>query len=213
MGPAKGLATMRKQTTTGQNGFTLSEVLVCMAVLALLAGLVHAGLAPVRERAREVHCLNNLSQIAKAIRLYRDDYGGQDPPAALTCSQLGLPAEPRLLLPYLGRSWAVFRCPSEYWGPGGPAPIARRWPLVPWDRRNPISYMWQIHPDDYPQSPVLRQFSEKVAQRQQDTPLVIDPHHGRIFYGEVRNVRFIVLRLSGRVEIRVAPRFKADWQL
>jgi len=202
---------MHREAMVGRKGFSLPEVLVCIAILALLAGLLHAAFAPARESAQVVSCLSNLTQISHAIRMYRDDYGGQDPPTALTWSQLGLPAEPRLLMPYLGRNWAIFRCPSEYWGPTGPAPIAKRSPLAPFDRDNPSSYMWQIKPDDYPQSPVLMKFSEKVAKRGEDTPLVIDPHHSGLNYGEPKNLRFIIVRLSGQVHVKVVPRVESTY--
>jgi prepilin-type N-terminal cleavage/methylation domain-containing protein len=202
---------MSRQAAQDRHGFTLIEILVSIAIIALLAGLAYAGLAPVRERARETHCLNNLHQIARAMQMYRQDFGGQDPPGALTAAQLGLPTEPRLLLPYLGGNWRVFQCPSEYWGVSGGT--AAQEGLGARNRRNPVSYVWHIFPDNF--LPLqAKKFSDRVELRGNDMPIVLDPHHGGMPYGDVRDVRFIILRLGGQVQIRTFPKLpRSTWQL
>jgi prepilin-type N-terminal cleavage/methylation domain-containing protein len=92
----------RSHVLAARAGFTLVETMVCCLIVSLLLGLVYAGLAPAREKARETTCLSNLHQIGKAIQMYRQDYGGGEPPTALTREQLGLPPHPTRLLPYLG---------------------------------------------------------------------------------------------------------------
>ena len=74
-------------------GLTLIEILVVIAIIALLASLIYVVLAPAREAGRRTVCLNNLKQIGQAIVLYRQDWGGMDPQAGarLTMEQLGLP--------------------------------------------------------------------------------------------------------------------------
>jgi prepilin-type N-terminal cleavage/methylation domain-containing protein len=189
-------------------GFTLVEILVSLAIIVLLAGLLHVGLAPVREKARETHCLNNLHQIAKAIQMYRQDYGGQDPPGALTYAQLGLPKEPEHLISYLSNSWDVFRCPSEYWD-NPEVREAKRRSTKPGEK---IAYYWHIWDETWP-SGELKKFSQRVAARGSDTPLVLDPHHGTFHYGGGKNVKFLVLRLGGQVQVQIYPKLPSAWEL
>jgi prepilin-type N-terminal cleavage/methylation domain-containing protein/prepilin-type processing-associated H-X9-DG protein len=53
--------------------FTLVELLVVMAIIALLAGLLLPTLASARARGRSVFCLNNGRQLSLASQLYADD--------------------------------------------------------------------------------------------------------------------------------------------
>lgn len=71
--------------------FTLIECLICMAIVSLLMAILYAALAPARARGGSTRCLGNLWQIGMALQMYRQDYGGADPPRALTAEQLGLP--------------------------------------------------------------------------------------------------------------------------
>jgi prepilin-type N-terminal cleavage/methylation domain-containing protein/prepilin-type processing-associated H-X9-DG protein len=54
-------------------GFTLVELLVTVAVIALLAALMLPALAAVREKGRGAQCLSNQRQWGLAFRLYVDD--------------------------------------------------------------------------------------------------------------------------------------------
>jgi prepilin-type N-terminal cleavage/methylation domain-containing protein/prepilin-type processing-associated H-X9-DG protein len=61
----------------GRGGFTLAEVLVVIAVLAMLAGLLSPVLVRTRERAEQASCLSNLRQLGTAHVLYLQDYDEQ----------------------------------------------------------------------------------------------------------------------------------------
>lgn len=55
-------------------GFTLVEMLVVLAILAVLAGLLLPVLAQVRARARLTVCVSNQRQLGAAFALYAQDY-------------------------------------------------------------------------------------------------------------------------------------------
>lgn len=64
---------------SGPRGFTLVELLVVIAVIALLVGILVPALAAGREASRAVACLSNLRQGWTVCRLYADDHKGLSP--------------------------------------------------------------------------------------------------------------------------------------
>jgi prepilin-type N-terminal cleavage/methylation domain-containing protein len=193
---------MRERASARERGFTLVEMLATMAVILVMAGVVYASLAPVREKAREAHCINNLHQIWHAIQMYRQDYGGQDPPEALTASQLGLPDSSQKLQGYL-RDTSVFMCPSQYWGKGD-------------QNRHMASYIWSIEQETSVPPPFLS-FGQMVAKHGEETPLISDPHHGLKYRDydptaqSSKTYRVVVLRLNGQVKSCLVPHNAPSW--
>jgi prepilin-type N-terminal cleavage/methylation domain-containing protein len=61
--------------------FTLIEILVVLAIIALLAALIFPTLARVRENGRAISCASNLKQIGLALMQYSEDYEGFHPVA------------------------------------------------------------------------------------------------------------------------------------
>jgi prepilin-type N-terminal cleavage/methylation domain-containing protein/prepilin-type processing-associated H-X9-DG protein len=99
------------------HAFTLIELLIVIAVIAILAGLLFPVFASARAKAHQTTCTSNLRQIGVAIALYRDDWEHYVP------AILGRPRQLRMWMemdrgrqglidPYL-RSEGVRQCPSR----------------------------------------------------------------------------------------------------
>lgn len=62
-----------------KNGFTLVEILVVVAIIAVLVGIVGGNFIGSRLRARDSERKNSISQVAKALELYVGDYNFYPP--------------------------------------------------------------------------------------------------------------------------------------
>src|SRR2546422_3848067 len=58
-------------------GFTLLELLVVVAVIAILASLLLPVLGRAKTKAQGIFCMNNTRQLALAWIMYADDHNGQ----------------------------------------------------------------------------------------------------------------------------------------
>jgi len=100
------------------------ELLVVMAIIAVLAALLAPALARTRQSAQDAQCVSNLRQIGVSMLLYMGDKGTY--PQAYqdsTCRWMDL------LKPYLEKKSFVYCCPSD----------AKKIP-VQWDPEIILSY-------------------------------------------------------------------------
>ncbi|MDB6018739.1 MAG: N-terminal cleavage protein [Pedosphaera sp.] len=65
--------------TKGIAGFTLMELLIAIAIIALLASLILASLSRAATRAKTAQCLNNLAQWNLTLALYMGENGDAIP--------------------------------------------------------------------------------------------------------------------------------------
>jgi prepilin-type N-terminal cleavage/methylation domain-containing protein len=60
---------------SSRRGVTLAELLVALAICAMVAGWLLSAVHKVREAAARTHCQNNLKQVALAAHNANDCYG------------------------------------------------------------------------------------------------------------------------------------------
>jgi prepilin-type N-terminal cleavage/methylation domain-containing protein/prepilin-type processing-associated H-X9-DG protein len=93
-----------------ERAFTLIELLVAIAIIAILAAILFPVFSKARERARQVSCASNLSQIGRATWMYLEDWDEAFPDATASL-QRGQPWMDQLSR-YTG-SRDLTRCPSD----------------------------------------------------------------------------------------------------
>ncbi|HYF13884.1 MAG TPA: DUF1559 domain-containing protein [Phycisphaerales bacterium] len=77
---------MSRRSSQSRRAFTLMDVLVSMAVIAILISLMLPAVGSVTETARRVVCQSNIRQIGVGTLMYADSYRGFLPPSVLLSS-------------------------------------------------------------------------------------------------------------------------------
>ena len=90
---------MRTASPRRLTGFTLVELLVVIGIIALLISILLPALNKARESARQVKCLSNMQQIAKAVMMFADANKGKMPTAAGTGTPLTINSSGNFVAP------------------------------------------------------------------------------------------------------------------
>lgn len=97
--------------------FTLVELLIVIAIIAILASLLFPALKSARGKAQEIACMNNLKQIYGYTQLYANDYDGYviaayDQPTTWTLHNAII----KIFMPgknFVNKHGHIFDCPSD----------------------------------------------------------------------------------------------------
>lgn len=108
-----------------RRGFTLLELLVVLAIVALLAALGGAAWQSAREQSDGVQCLQKMRQLGQAMLQYSQEHDGELPRSFHSAGAHRQPGWAASIAPYLGEppteDWSVwsrsfqkhFRCPAD----------------------------------------------------------------------------------------------------
>lgn len=80
--------------------FTLTELLVAILIVCILAAIVFTGVRRATGAAQEAACVSNMRQLGQGVLLYAQDHGGRLPPV-----RDGYASEDR------ARTWMLYVCP------------------------------------------------------------------------------------------------------
>ena len=102
--------------TRTARGFTVLEIVIVIAVIAILGTLVVPMYGRARSEARRVVCANNLIQIQRAMSIYADDHFSTYPALASRQTINSGKATLRETLEPLLKDERVFKCPDDKQG-------------------------------------------------------------------------------------------------
>lgn len=105
---------------TSHRGFTLTELLVVITIILVLAGLLAPMTGRMIEIAQQTRCAGNLRQVSIAFQTYRSDYeawpkveGGIGLLYPHTVGHLSTPTLPNLFKDYASDTLSIFYCPRN----------------------------------------------------------------------------------------------------
>jgi prepilin-type N-terminal cleavage/methylation domain-containing protein len=100
-----------------RNSFTLTELLVVITIIAILAGLIMPAIQSAVSQAKKTDCMNNLKQISIGLNLYVDQNDQRMPyctmsPSAPNPDEAWMPSIRDTIFSFV-QSAEVFLCPED----------------------------------------------------------------------------------------------------
>jgi prepilin-type N-terminal cleavage/methylation domain-containing protein len=101
-------------------GWSLLELLTVIAIIAILVAILFPVFSRAKEAAKKATCLSNISQLAKAMRLYSLDYQeyiffdrGRTDSALMVTGQYGQGYYLKKIMKNYIPNWDIWYCPSD----------------------------------------------------------------------------------------------------
>jgi prepilin-type N-terminal cleavage/methylation domain-containing protein/prepilin-type processing-associated H-X9-DG protein len=131
-----------------RHGFTLTEVLITIAVIGILAAILFPVLARARGSARQSQCASHLAQIGHALHMYAGDWDGFLPP--YTTQDPDEFGTDHLFVGAVGkyiRASEVWFCPADRWarhetGQGHVDHTVTSYETLPFSKRRHLDGPW-----------------------------------------------------------------------
>lgn len=159
-----------------RRAFTMVELVVVMAILAVLAAVIFPVFGQAVHKARDTSCVSNVHQVYLAAQLYRQDEG--DYPRIMI--------ENPVMKPYFGGTPPICPAAKPHWTSYG---ITASMAYGPEDLADPDTKDW------------FRAFRECAEKRGPDLPVVLDENHIDAREGYRSGESFFILaRESGAIE-------------
>lgn len=167
-------------------GFTLTELLVALLIIAGLAGIAFPLIRGGMRAADQAGCLSNLRQIGLGLEAYLQDHGQRMPvmESGRRSREEDVPVLETVLAPYLEND-AVFRCPAD---PGV------------WEKSG-SSYLWNSTQNGLRRN----QLAFFGTERPERIPLIIDKEAWHPQSLEGTNFFYADLTSSNKVRFSVSP--------
>jgi prepilin-type N-terminal cleavage/methylation domain-containing protein len=179
-----------------KKGITLVELLIVIALIAVLAAINFAVLSKVRQRAYLGSCISNLRQLVLAVHMYENDWGTV-PIESPTKTPEGIyGVVQQMINPYV-RDDSIFLCPADFTGGryryaedalGNPKPMD--FGVIRWLGRE-----WLTSYDYFVNDLVVREYGKGSKTLRSESPLFECDWHIPHFKA------LVVARYSGTVEV------------